>query len=86
MVGASSFNAPVQLRAVTDGAPQSAGYYTPVNTTAGSTFTLAGIDINPNVAAGSNFIIDKHWNEHPTPFVWTKKPADIIRKALRRGR
>lgn len=21
-----------------------------------------------------------HWNEHPTPFVWTKEPADIIRK------
>lgn len=28
----------------------------------------------------------EHWNEHPTPFVWTKEPADIIRKALRRGR
>ena len=28
----------------------------------------------------------EHWNEHPTPFVWTKKPAEIIRKALRRGR
>jgi len=27
-----------------------------------------------------------HWNENPTPFVWTKKPAEIIRKALRRGR
>lgn len=26
-----------------------------------------------------------HWNENPTPFVWTKKPAEIIRKALRRG-
>ncbi|MGH2669792.1 MAG: IS630 family transposase, partial [bacterium] len=26
-----------------------------------------------------------HWNEHPTPFVWTKDPSDIIRKALRRG-
>ncbi len=26
-----------------------------------------------------------HWNEHPTPFVWTKEPADIIRKAVRRG-
>lgn len=26
-----------------------------------------------------------HWNEHPTPFVWTKEPADIIRKALRRS-
>ena len=28
----------------------------------------------------------EHWNEHPTPFVWTKEPADIIRKAVRRGR
>ena len=28
----------------------------------------------------------EHWNEHPTPFVWTKSPADIIRKALHRGR
>ena len=28
----------------------------------------------------------EHWNEHPTPFVWTKEPAEIIRKALRRGR
>lgn len=27
-----------------------------------------------------------HWNDHPTPFVWTKKPADIIRKAVRRRR
>lgn len=27
-----------------------------------------------------------HWNENPTPFVWTKTPADIIRKAVRRGR
>jgi len=26
-----------------------------------------------------------HWNEHPTPFVWTKEPADIIKKAVRRG-
>jgi len=25
------------------------------------------------------------WNSHPTPFVWTKEPADIIRKALRRA-
>jgi len=24
------------------------------------------------------------WNEHPTPFVRTKEPADIIRKAVRR--
>jgi transposase len=24
------------------------------------------------------------WNAHPTPFMWTKEPADIIRKALRR--
>jgi transposase len=28
----------------------------------------------------------EHWNAHPTPFVWTKKPAEIIRKAVRRGR
>jgi transposase len=26
-----------------------------------------------------------HWNEHPTPFVWTKGSAQIIRKAVRRG-
>lgn len=25
-----------------------------------------------------------HWNDDPTPFVWTKQPADIIRKAVRR--
>jgi transposase len=25
-----------------------------------------------------------HWNEYPTPFVWTKEPADIIKKAIRR--
>ena len=24
--------------------------------------------------------------ENPTPFVWTKEPADIIKKALRRAR
>jgi transposase len=28
----------------------------------------------------------EHWNSHPTPFVWTKKPAEIIRKAVRRSR
>ena len=26
-----------------------------------------------------------HWNEHPTPFVWTKDPSAIIKKAVRRG-
>lgn len=26
-----------------------------------------------------------HWNDHPTPFVWTKAPADVIRKAVRRS-
>lgn len=26
------------------------------------------------------------WNAHPTPFVWTKEPADIIKKAVRRAR
>jgi transposase len=25
------------------------------------------------------------WNAHPTPFVWTKEPAAIIKKAIRRG-
>ena len=25
------------------------------------------------------------WNDHPTPFVWTKEPAAIIKKALRRA-
>jgi len=25
-----------------------------------------------------------HWNENPTPFVWTREPVDIIKKALRR--
>ena len=24
-----------------------------------------------------------HWNEHPTPFVWTKEPAAVIKKAVR---
>ena len=27
----------------------------------------------------------EEWNAHPTPFVWTKQPADIIKKALRRS-
>jgi len=27
----------------------------------------------------------KHWNDHPTPFVWTKEPVAIIKKALRRA-
>jgi transposase len=27
-----------------------------------------------------------HWNEHPTPFVWTKHAAEIIKKAVRRVR
>jgi transposase len=27
-----------------------------------------------------------HWNQHPTPFVWTREPAAIIKKALRRAR
>lgn len=26
----------------------------------------------------------EHWNADPTPFVWTKTPADIIKKAVRR--
>jgi hypothetical protein len=28
----------------------------------------------------------EEWNSHPTPFVWTKEPADIIKKAVRRAR
>jgi transposase len=26
----------------------------------------------------------EHWNDNPTPFVWTKDPAAIIKKVLRR--
>jgi transposase len=26
------------------------------------------------------------WNSHPTPFVWTKDPGTIVKKALGRGR
>jgi transposase len=25
-----------------------------------------------------------HWNDHPTPFVWTKEPAEVVKKAIRR--
>jgi transposase len=28
----------------------------------------------------------EHWNDDPTPFVWTREPAEIIKKALRRVR
>lgn len=28
----------------------------------------------------------EHWNDNPTPFVWTREPAAIIKKALRRAR
>ena len=28
----------------------------------------------------------EHWNDNPTPFVWTRDPAAIIKKALRRVR
>lgn len=28
----------------------------------------------------------EHWNSHPVPFIWTRKPADIIKKAVRRAR
>lgn len=27
-----------------------------------------------------------HWNENAVPFVWTREPADIIKKSVRRGR
>lgn len=26
----------------------------------------------------------KRWNEHPTPFIWTKDPADLVKKIVRR--
>jgi transposase len=26
----------------------------------------------------------ERWNDHPTPFVWTKEPADLIKKVVRR--
>jgi hypothetical protein len=26
----------------------------------------------------------QNWNANPKPFVWTKNPADVIRKAIRR--
>jgi len=34
---------------------------------------------------GRGFDLER-WNEQPTPFVWTKEPADIIKKAVRRVR
>lgn len=42
----------------------------------------------PNVASLVRHIADyiELWNQNPTPFVWTKEPAHIIKKALRRGR
>ena len=42
----------------------------------------------PNVRALVRHIAAyiEHWNENPTPFVWTKDPAEIIKKALRRAR
>ena len=27
-----------------------------------------------------------HWNENAVPFIWTREPADIIKKSIRRGR
>jgi transposase len=38
-----------------------------------------------NLVAHIRAYID-HWNDSAKPFVWTKTPADIIRKAVRRGR
>jgi hypothetical protein len=29
--------------------------------------------------------IIEQWNDRPTPFVWRKTPAEIIKKAPRRG-
>ena len=31
-----------------------------------------------------NGVTSLYWNAHPTPFVWTKEPADVIKKAIRR--
>jgi len=42
------------------------------------------VSVKALIAHIRNYI--EHWNVHPTPFVWTKKPAEIIRKAVRRGR
>lgn len=42
------------------------------------------VSVNALVKHIAHYI--EHWNEHPTPFVWTKSPAAIIRKTLRRGR
>jgi hypothetical protein len=42
------------------------------------------VSVKALIAHIRNYI--EHWNAHPTPFVWTKKPAEIIRKAIRRGR
>lgn len=42
------------------------------------------VSVNKLVRHIANYI--DHWNEHPTPFVWTKRPAEIIRKAVRRSR
>jgi transposase len=27
-----------------------------------------------------------HWNDNAVPFIWTREPADIIKKSVRRGR
>jgi transposase len=42
----------------------------------------------PNVTALVRHIgrYIEHWNQNPTPFIWTKEPAKIIKKALRRAR
>lgn len=28
----------------------------------------------------------KHWNQHPVPFIWTREPDDLVKKAVRRAR
>ena len=44
-------------------------------------------DLKPvRLSARRKYIHLVEWNAHPTPFVWTKEPADIIKKAIRRAR
>lgn len=40
--------------------------------------------VNALIKHIANYI--DHWNDNATPFIWTKEPADIIRKAVRRRR
>jgi len=42
------------------------------------------VSVKALIAHIRNYI--EHWNAHPKPFVWTKQRAEIIGKAVRRGR